>query len=62
MNPEKFLQQVWMDTHGVEFLVDDLYEHEGNMWVEYHRVNDNTCYNCLLEAFTERFNPRDPKQ
>jgi hypothetical protein len=62
LNLEKFSQQVWSDTHGTEFLVDDVYGHEGKTWVEYHRVNDNTYYNCLLEAFTDRFNPRDPKQ
>lgn len=58
----QLLRKVWTDTHGVEFLVDDVYGHEGAMWVEYHRVNDNTYYNCLLEAFTHRFTSKEPKQ
>ena len=59
---KELLRKVWTDAHGVEFLVDDVYNQGGHMWVEYHRANDKTYYNCLLEAFTHRFSPREPKQ
>jgi hypothetical protein len=62
LDTQQFLQKVWTDSRGTEFLVDDVHGKEGVMWVEYHRANDNTYYNCLLEAFTARFSPREPKQ
>jgi hypothetical protein len=59
---KQLLQKVWTDSRGTEFLVDHVHEKEGAMWIEYHRVNDNTHYNCLLEAFTHRFTCKEPKQ
>lgn len=59
---KQLLQKVWTDSRGTEFLVDNVHGQEGVMWVEYHRVNDNTHYNCLLEAFIHRFTCKEPKQ
>jgi hypothetical protein len=62
LDTQQFLQKVWTDTRGTEFLIDDVHGKDGVMWVEYHRVHDNTYYNCLLPAFTARFSPKEPKQ
>jgi hypothetical protein len=62
VDTQQFLQKVWTDSRGTEFQADKVHDKEGVIWVEYHRVHDNSYYNCLLPAFTARFSPKEPKQ
>jgi hypothetical protein len=45
----------WTDTHGREFVIEDINSNESETWVVYIRVSDRTSYCCLSEAFTHRF-------
>jgi hypothetical protein len=45
----------WVDTEGKVFVVDAVTTNGAEVWVSYCRSEDNTYYNCLIEAFTHRF-------
>jgi hypothetical protein len=45
----------WTDTQGREFRIDAVDINDAETWVAYTRVNDQTSYRCLVEAFTYRF-------
>lgn len=51
---------VWTDTQGTEFVVDAVANNEAQTWIAYYRVDTNTHYRCLYEAFVYRF--RELKQ
>jgi hypothetical protein len=45
----------WTDTHGREFVIEDVLSNESEIWVTYTRTEDGTSYRCWAEAFEHRF-------
>jgi len=43
-------------TREQVFVVSNILEKNESIWVEYYNRNTKQTYNCLLEAFTLRFN------
>lgn len=45
----------WTDGLGTEFVIDAVGVNGVETWVSYYRIDNNTHYRCLAEAFTYRF-------
>jgi hypothetical protein len=45
----------WSNSDQIKFVVKNLIERNEEIWVQYIRINDNTSYECLVDAFTYRF-------
>jgi len=45
----------YWSSNQIKFMVTNLIERNEEIWVQYIRVNDNTSYECLVDAFTYRF-------
>jgi hypothetical protein len=44
-------------TDGKIFTVEEVKQVDKELWVHYNSVDTGDKYSCLLEAFTERFQP-----
>jgi len=42
---------------GTIFAVEEVKQVDKELWVYYNNVNSGDRYSCLLEAFTQRFQP-----
>jgi len=50
------VSSIWTSYEGNAFHVDDVVTDERGTWVYYHLIGSNKYYNCLIDAFTSRFN------
>jgi len=49
------MQKKFVGSDGKIFIVEDVPQVDGKLWVNYTNIETGQKYSCLLEAFSERF-------